>query len=227
MGLDIAEGHVGWRMFAMFADIEPGDNGPFSFKKQLSYHCLGSGAIPARPGRYLLRMSLFAGSGEHPLCEVPFAYGIGHWRWIPPTGDWDDLDDQDDDGDGDGRMSRHLHLIADSAELARLAERAAAPASSAAEPHRPLPGYHGMHLAGGWCQCRCDDCYSRLLGACLCLDCCCDDVGQTEAPEHNVLAWALDLPYGDPGAFQPYSAAGALDCWNVSMVERIDGQSQM
>lgn len=38
--------------------------------------------------------------------------------------------------------------------------------------HDHLPD--DQHLHDGICQCRCNDCYARLIGACVCMDCACD-----------------------------------------------------
>lgn len=33
---------------------------------------------------YLTRIVMIAEGQEHPICDVPFAIGSGHWMWIPP-----------------------------------------------------------------------------------------------------------------------------------------------
>lgn len=32
---------------------------------------------------YLVKMSVIGEGMEHPIVDIPFATGIGHWHWIP------------------------------------------------------------------------------------------------------------------------------------------------
>lgn len=44
-----------------------------------------SGELEIIPkGVYLLKMSVIAEGEPHPIVEVPFSIGIGHWLWVPP-----------------------------------------------------------------------------------------------------------------------------------------------
>ena len=44
-----------------------------------------SGELDIIPeGVYLTKISVIAEGIEHPICEIPFAIGIGHWIWVPP-----------------------------------------------------------------------------------------------------------------------------------------------
>ena len=36
---------------------------------------------------YLMLVSVIAEGQPHPICQVPFAIGIGHYLWIPPDDD--------------------------------------------------------------------------------------------------------------------------------------------
>ena len=39
---------------------------------------------------YLAMVTLLAEGQEHPICQIPFAMGIGHWHWIPDAPEeWD------------------------------------------------------------------------------------------------------------------------------------------
>lgn len=32
---------------------------------------------------YLVKMSVIGEGMEHPIVDIPFATGIGHWHWVP------------------------------------------------------------------------------------------------------------------------------------------------
>lgn len=72
---------------------EPGDS-PFSYRGRHVQSLVAQGTEEAAPeGIYPLRIALYSGdvSTLHPLCDVPFAIGIGYWQWRPPAGDADEL----------------------------------------------------------------------------------------------------------------------------------------
>lgn len=33
---------------------------------------------------YLTMISIIADGVAHPICDIPFAIGVGHWLWVPP-----------------------------------------------------------------------------------------------------------------------------------------------
>lgn len=41
---------------------------------------------------YLLKISVLADGEPQPICDIPFAIGIGHWLWIPPDVELEDED---------------------------------------------------------------------------------------------------------------------------------------
>lgn len=45
---------------------------------------------------YLVRVSIVGEGQPQPLCQIPFALGIGYYHWFPP-----DMRVNDDMGDGD------------------------------------------------------------------------------------------------------------------------------
>jgi hypothetical protein len=41
---------------------------------------------------YLTKVSVIAEGQAHPICDIPFAIGIGHWLWCPPESIGEDED---------------------------------------------------------------------------------------------------------------------------------------
>jgi hypothetical protein len=44
---------------------------------------------------YLTKVSMIAEGIAHPICDIPFAIGLGHYLWIPP----DIAEEEQEDGD--------------------------------------------------------------------------------------------------------------------------------
>ena len=42
---------------------------------------------------YLTMISVMAEGQPQPICQVPFAIGIGHYLWIPPDSEWQQIND--------------------------------------------------------------------------------------------------------------------------------------
>ena len=46
---------------------------------------------------YLMMISVMAEGQPQPICQVPFAIGIGHYLWIPPDHEYQNISDRDSD----------------------------------------------------------------------------------------------------------------------------------
>ena len=42
---------------------------------------------------YLMLISVIGEGEPQPICQVPFAIGIGHYLWIPPDSGWQETAD--------------------------------------------------------------------------------------------------------------------------------------
>lgn len=42
---------------------------------------------------YLTMISVIGEGQPQPICQVPFAIGIGHYLWIPPDPEWQQVQD--------------------------------------------------------------------------------------------------------------------------------------
>ena len=42
---------------------------------------------------YLMMVSVIAEGQPQPICQVPFAIGIGHYLWIPPDNQYENYDE--------------------------------------------------------------------------------------------------------------------------------------
>jgi hypothetical protein len=42
---------------------------------------------------YLVMISVMGEGQPQPICQVPFAIGIGHYLWIPPDSEWQQVND--------------------------------------------------------------------------------------------------------------------------------------
>lgn len=57
---------------------------PFYIKGQISTSEVWRGDLDILSDReYLTKISIIADGISHPICDIPFGVGIGHWMWIP------------------------------------------------------------------------------------------------------------------------------------------------
>jgi hypothetical protein len=60
-------------------------NKPFHYKGYQSTSQVWGGELDILSDmEYLTKISIIAEGVEHPICDIPFAIGIGHWMWCPP-----------------------------------------------------------------------------------------------------------------------------------------------
>lgn len=45
---------------------------------------------------YLTMVSVMAEGQPQPICQVPFAIGIGHYQWIPPDRNYENYEGSED-----------------------------------------------------------------------------------------------------------------------------------
>lgn len=58
-----------------------------SIRTQKSFIEVWSGEMDILDDReYLTKISIIAEGVEHPICDVPFAVGVGYWQWVGPDG---------------------------------------------------------------------------------------------------------------------------------------------
>lgn len=72
-----------YQIVAQKQELIPGAEFPAVRSRRLNV-VIGQGEISEEPDTYLMKISMFVNGTEQPVCDVPFAIGIGHWLWIPP-----------------------------------------------------------------------------------------------------------------------------------------------
>ena len=74
---------------------EPADNpSPFVVKHQRRSSEVWSGEIDILDDtEYLAKISIIGEGIPQPIADIPFAIGIGHYMWIPPSVDTEKEDD--------------------------------------------------------------------------------------------------------------------------------------
>ena len=43
---------------------------------------------------YVAKISVIAQGEPHPICDIPFSLGEGHYLWVPPENTWPDMEEK-------------------------------------------------------------------------------------------------------------------------------------
>ena len=74
-------------------EVEPSDD-PFKTRYRRRQSEVWSGELEIlKDNEYLAKISVIAEGEPQPICDIPFAIGIGHYLWIPPHIDTEPEDD--------------------------------------------------------------------------------------------------------------------------------------
>lgn len=75
-----------------------GIGSPFKFEGRRQSTLVWQGEIDILDNtEYITKISLIGEGQPQPLCEVPFALGMGHYQWMPPLLDEEDYSWQDEE----------------------------------------------------------------------------------------------------------------------------------
>lgn len=65
------------------AKVHVSDSGKMNYSNQRSSEVWSGEFEILEEEEYLTKISIIGEGVPHPICDIPFALGIGHWRWIP------------------------------------------------------------------------------------------------------------------------------------------------
>jgi hypothetical protein len=66
--------------------------GKFDIHGHMESSEVWSGELEIKPeNAYLLKFSIIAEGQAHPIVDVPFSTSLGHWIWVPPSWELDEI----------------------------------------------------------------------------------------------------------------------------------------
>jgi hypothetical protein len=80
-----------WQLVRHTVHVEPAD-GPFATRSCQHQEVIASGTMPPT-GDFTIRIALHVEGKDHPMVDVPFSFGAGHWIWVRPI--YEPADDEE------------------------------------------------------------------------------------------------------------------------------------